>query len=295
MKSDTREVRVPAGYGSIAVKEWGEKVNHHATMIALHGWMDNCSTFDPLIECLTGDYHILGVDLPGHGLSSHYPPGVPYRNLSWIIDIRRVVKHFQLDKVIFLGHSLGAALSLLYASIYPEEVEKIISCDIIKEATFEDHDIPKAMAKSLDLFLDVDRRPKTDRGFSREQAIQILIGAHTNGDISPKMAGYLLRRASVEKSDGLHFTRDGRLMGLVHQKFRVDDLINLYSQMKCDLLILRGNSGTANMDHPHTKRILEVHKQRGAKIITLLGDHYFHLSHPKETARHVEEFLNKTS
>lgn len=47
-------------------------------MLGLHGWMDNAGTFDRLAPLLSPSIYFVAVELPGHGLSSHLPAGVPY-------------------------------------------------------------------------------------------------------------------------------------------------------------------------------------------------------------------------
>lgn len=46
--------------------------------MTVHGWNDNAGTFDKLIPMLPQDLYIVAVDMPGHGLSSHLPPGITY-------------------------------------------------------------------------------------------------------------------------------------------------------------------------------------------------------------------------
>ena len=63
---------------------------------ALHGWLDNAGTFEPLVPHFPKGhrwvekslrkktpiikFRLLCIDLPGHGMSSHIPPGGRARN-----------------------------------------------------------------------------------------------------------------------------------------------------------------------------------------------------------------------
>ena len=41
-------------------------------VLGLHGWMDNCGTWDLIAPMLPlSEIDFLAIDLPGHGLSSH--------------------------------------------------------------------------------------------------------------------------------------------------------------------------------------------------------------------------------
>lgn len=68
--------------------------------MALHGRQDNAGSFDTLIPLLPADISVLCVDMPGHGLSSHYPKG-QYYHVYWdgIILLRRIINHFSWSKV----------------------------------------------------------------------------------------------------------------------------------------------------------------------------------------------------
>lgn len=100
-------------------------------ILFIHGWQDNAGTFDPLVELLPKELSYLCVDLPGHGLSSPYPSGMFYY-IFWdgLLVARRIVKHFGWAKVSIVGHSLGGAVGFMYASVFPDEVDKLVSLDI---------------------------------------------------------------------------------------------------------------------------------------------------------------------
>eukprot|EP00003_Mantamonas_plastica_P027153 TRINITY_DN5750_c0_g1_i1.p1 TRINITY_DN5750_c0_g1~~TRINITY_DN5750_c0_g1_i1.p1 ORF type:complete len:119 (+),score=17.70 TRINITY_DN5750_c0_g1_i1:42-398(+) len=43
-------------------------------IIAVHGWLDNCGSFDPMCKILAQRGHLVfAMDFAGHGLSSHMP------------------------------------------------------------------------------------------------------------------------------------------------------------------------------------------------------------------------------
>lgn len=58
-------------------KWWGSRSVQ--PIIAVHGWQDNAGSFDKLAPLLCEEgFSIYAIDLPGHGHSSHLPPGCTY-------------------------------------------------------------------------------------------------------------------------------------------------------------------------------------------------------------------------
>ena len=49
-------------------------------VLLVHGWLDNCYSFVPLLTQLPLDKRYIAIDLPGHGHSSHKPKSA-YTNL----------------------------------------------------------------------------------------------------------------------------------------------------------------------------------------------------------------------
>lgn len=58
-------------WGHVSGKWYGSR--DEQPMLALHGWLDNCGTFDRLIPLLPTKIPVFSIDLPGHGRSSHFP------------------------------------------------------------------------------------------------------------------------------------------------------------------------------------------------------------------------------
>ena len=59
----------------VSGQEWGDP--NDEPWLGLHGWLDNSGTFETLSPFFTENRkRLIAVDLPGHGLSSHYGPGI---------------------------------------------------------------------------------------------------------------------------------------------------------------------------------------------------------------------------
>ncbi|MGH8605107.1 MAG: alpha/beta fold hydrolase, partial [Gammaproteobacteria bacterium] len=73
MKQQDTVIVTPSG--RFTAKRWGS--DQGAPLIALHGWLDNAASFDPLASYLD-EFDLVALDLAGHGLSDHRPKGVHY-------------------------------------------------------------------------------------------------------------------------------------------------------------------------------------------------------------------------
>ncbi|GAB6019091.1 hypothetical protein CHUAL_000712 [Chamberlinius hualienensis] len=110
-------------------KEWG--VADGEPVLGLHGWMDNCATFDRLAPLLPlNKLRFVTVDFPGHGQSSHFPPGSWYQWENYTLTVARIVDYFKWNKFSFLSHSMGAKVSFFYAGCFPQQVKRFVSLDI---------------------------------------------------------------------------------------------------------------------------------------------------------------------
>ena len=97
---------------------------HAPRVLAVHGWLDNAASFAPLLAHLP-DCDVVAIDLPGHGLSDHRPPGAEYTLAGWIEDLLAALDALGWSRAALLGHSLGGAICSLTAAAAPERVERL--------------------------------------------------------------------------------------------------------------------------------------------------------------------------
>ena len=110
----------------VAAKLWQkpDAIQASIPLIALHGWCDNAASFDFLAPALNAQ--VLAIDLAGHGKSYHRGSGGSYTIWSDIYDIYAVAQAMGWQSFHLVGHSRGAMIATIFASVFPEKVQEIL-------------------------------------------------------------------------------------------------------------------------------------------------------------------------
>lgn len=82
-------------------------------------------TWDHLVERL--DFQVIRYDQVGHGHSTSAP--VTFERLA--DDVMELLKHLDIERVHYIGVSMGAATGVYFAARYPGVVRKLVVCDTI--------------------------------------------------------------------------------------------------------------------------------------------------------------------
>nr|WP_255700814.1 alpha/beta fold hydrolase [Flavobacterium sp. AS60] len=97
-------------------------------LIIIHGFIgmsDNWKSFGSLYAAEGFQVHML--DLRNHGKSFH-SDDFNYTVMS--NDVLEYCQHYNLTNLSIIGHSMGGKVAMLFATTYPEMVEKLIVADI---------------------------------------------------------------------------------------------------------------------------------------------------------------------
>ncbi|KYQ55685.1 putative serine hydrolase [Trachymyrmex zeteki] len=275
-------------------KWWGP--SELQPILALHGRQDNSGTFDTLMPLLSNDVSVLCLDMPGHGLSSHYPKSQFYY-VYWdgVILLRRIIKYFKWNKVKLLGHSLGGAISFLYAASYPNEVDFLISLDIASPSV---RDVKKTAASTgeyIDRFLKyelltLDNVPS----YEYDEMLKIVEKAY-DGSITKEGAEILMKRGMqpAYKKDKYYFSRDPRLKVSLLGLLSLDLILEYASQIKCAYLNIRAIPGMKLEQPENYQKILDIIKVGARKFEyhEVTGTHHVHLNEPEKIAPIIKNFL----
>jgi 2-succinyl-6-hydroxy-2,4-cyclohexadiene-1-carboxylate synthase len=95
------------------------------TLVFIHGWLLSRRYWQPLIQQLSPRYRCLAYDLRGFGESQ--PCGSQQFSLEdYAMDLGMLLKDLRLGQVWLVGHSLGGAIALWAAKLWPEQVAGVI-------------------------------------------------------------------------------------------------------------------------------------------------------------------------
>lgn len=114
-------------------------------LVFLHGFGASLHTWEAWSSELEKDYRVIRMDLPGFGLSGINETN-DFSDTHDIAVILGLLNTLDIDKVTFIGNSLGGKLAWQIAAAHPERVEKLvlISPDGFASEGFEYDKAPQA-------------------------------------------------------------------------------------------------------------------------------------------------------
>jgi pimeloyl-ACP methyl ester carboxylesterase len=104
------------------------------TLVFVHCWACDRTFWKGQLDTLATAHRVVAMDLPGHGESGK-------TRTSWTLaglaaDVQTVADALELDRMVLIGHSMGAPLSLLAAARMPGRVEGVVCVDALQNADF---------------------------------------------------------------------------------------------------------------------------------------------------------------
>jgi len=190
---------------TLAAQVWG--ATGERPVLAAHGWLDNAGTFDLLAPKLLG-CEIVALDLAGHGLSDSRSADSAYNIWQDVGDLCDVADELGWQRCTLLGHSRGAAISMLFAATFPERVDRLVLLEGGLPITAEAEEAPEGLAQALREARAL--RGKAGRVFAT-RAMAIAERASGFSKVTPAAAEVLARRSLREVPGGFQWHADQRL------------------------------------------------------------------------------------
>lgn len=255
-------------------------------IVALHGWLDNANSFAPLAEHLPNP--VLAMDFAGHGLSAHRPDGVATHFLDHVRDVLALLDDAGLEKCILLGHSMGAGIASLFASTFPERVEKLVLVEGIGPMSGEPGESPQQLRRSIDETVALAGKQKP-----YYQAFAEAVTARTRGfgGLSEACSALLCERGLVQTEQGWTWRSDARLRIASSLRMTESQVEAFLHAIQAPTLLVvgeQGMGGNGMFDH-------RTHWIASLQVVRLPGRHHLHMESPQLVAKSINEFIAVTA
>ncbi len=220
--------------------DWGNK--DAPPVLLVHGGRDHCRSWDWVAEDLRKDYHVLAVDLRGHG-DSAWVTGSSYPLFDFVYDIEHLIRQERLAPVSIISHSMGGAISLTYAGTYPETVAKLVTiegliwtpAELEKFAAQPTHERISKWVEQLHKL--ATRHPR--RYDSLAQAVERMQGE--NPRLTPDQARHLTTHGMAQNEDGTFSWKfDNYIRARSPFAMSASDAHRLFERVTCPTLMIGG-------------------------------------------------------
>jgi pimeloyl-ACP methyl ester carboxylesterase len=271
-----REISVALPHLRLAARVWGDPALPR--LIALHGWLDNAASFDRLSPLLCEHFHIVALDLPGHGRSDHRPPGAWYHYVDYLGEVLAAADALGWQRFGLLGHSLGGAVASVLAAASPERIERLLLIEALGPLAGEAEQALVQLQRALSQRGAL--QGKAMRVFaSEDEAVRARAQA---SDLSLEVAQILVTRGIRALSGGFVWSSDPRLTLASPQRYVEAQILTLLEGIRAPTrLILAEPAPVFLAESMINARIARV---RGIEVVRQPGHHHLHLENPQPVA-----------
>jgi pimeloyl-ACP methyl ester carboxylesterase len=255
--------------------EWGAAGRQ--PLIMLHGIGRVAHTFDHLAAHFAPNYHVMAVDMRGHGDSAWDPRGA-YLVEDYVKDIEGMAEQLRLRNIVIWGNSTGGRVAQVFAGLHPELVAAVISEDVGPER-------PREIADGLNARLKLE----DEKGWASEDEL-LAEQKRGNSRTPEEILRAYVHYGSKPRADGRIIWKRDPAIG---NGFIPTELWRFVRQIKSPIIYILG--GRSTIVPAATQEELKKALPQ-AQIVTIPGvGHYPSEENEKEYLAIVDKFLPSPS
>ena len=205
--------------------------------------------------------------------------------------------HFGWSRFSIVGHSMGSAVGMMYASCFPEDVASLTILDLVKFLTRPTEQQPENSREAVLSYMDSQKKLSSNQRSQYEYEVlrKRLIDA-LKGDVDEASADALLERGARRDPDtGLYeLTYDIRLRNRTFLPLDFRSWREYASRLRCRLLLVLAEEGSAWISPEEEAQAIQTYRQAvpELRLERLPGGHHVHLTHPERVLPILNEFLS---
>lgn len=221
---------------------WGDEAS--PPLLLIHGNRDHARTWDKVAVRLKERYCVYAVDLRGHG-DSAWSVGGQYSMPEFVLDVATLGRELDRSPLTVVGHSLGGAVALNYAGLFPQHVSKVCAIEGLGPPAREPTAASLRNRKWIKDMQHFDTR-KPRRYASVEDAVKRMV--EENPHLTEEMARHLtIHGMKTNEDDGtLSWKFDNYVRLHSPYEFNIAEAREIWNQIRCPVLLVRGSESWAS-------------------------------------------------
>lgn len=272
------------------VYTWGSPKN--PLLFFLHGWLDSGASFQFVCEQLEKKFYCVAPDMRGYGQSEHTKSPLGYFFYEYVADLHQLIsKLARNQKIHLVGHSLGGAISSVYAGLYPDVLHSYVN---IEGLGFQ-HAPMEASPDRIKKWLE-EMAAKRFRSFrSKEDFATRLI--ETNPKLTLERARLLTPYLARQKKGQWTMAADAKHKMWEPYWFPIELFYVFWARIKCRALVILAEKTEMtkyykgkNYQKIIQERLQNFPRETFEHTIPDCG-HMIHLEKPEELATVISNFL----
>ncbi|MEO8804154.1 MAG: alpha/beta hydrolase [Rudaea sp.] len=281
-----REFDLSLPHLRLSARGWGDP--SLPPLLALHGWLDNAASFDRLAPLLCEHFHIVAVDLPGHGQSDWRAPGAWYHFVDYPNDVLAVVDALGWQQFGLLGHSLGGAVASVFAALSPDRVNRLLLVEALGPLASGAENSLQQWQRAL-----IERQRCADKKLrvfaSRDEAVAARMQA--NG-LSREAAELLVSRGLKKVDDGFTWSTDPRLTLTSPLRLTEEQVCSVLRGIKVPTLLIGALPEAKYQNRETMQRRVDLIES--IVVRQLPGSHHLHMEDAQRVAAAILEWFRQT-
>jgi len=269
----------------------GSEEHSDNLVLCLHGWLDNAASFFPLVpyfEQQLPDKHIIAIDWPGHGNSTHRSLDAHYHFVDWVYDLVQLFELNNWQQVDLVAHSMGGMVASAFAAAFPEKVKSVTLLDSIGFINAEAEQTTKQLREGM-LSRYKNNVKKNSSGKKLHPSADSAIKARVAvSDLGYEQAKLLVERGLLKEGPGYRWRSDSRLRNTSPYRMSLAQAQQFIRDIKCPVQLIYGDKGM-DMVSSGIEVFGPLFEQFSRYELT--GGHHVHMEKPEQTVQLIKQFL----
>jgi pimeloyl-ACP methyl ester carboxylesterase len=267
--------------------DWG---NHHLPIaILVHGGRDHCRSWDFVALDLRKHFHVIALNLRGHG-DSDWAIGGSYSITDHVLDLGQLMNALEPSQpVTLIGHSLGAGVVLQRAGVFPEAVGAVVAIEGLGPPSAMLRETPAHERMEhwvIDMLALAQRKPREYSSIEQAMARMREANPHLSIDLAHHLTIYGMRR---NENGTFSWKYDNYTRATSPYLFNLKDATEIWSRIRCPTLLVRGDSSWAG----DWERDGRLDAFRSAELVTVKSaGHWVHHDQLTEFLTVIHRFLH---